>query len=299
MTAAGLRRRGYLAAYAFVLPGFALYALIILYPAVQTVLLSFRNWQLVKGLASPWIGLDNYTHAFTDPVFLNSLVNALAYTVVTVPLQMVIGLALAVLLSTRLPGRTLYRVLFYLPVVTSWVVVSLLFEYMFSSGDSVANVIVVQVLHLAPENVDWFQGRWTAYVAVWALGIWKGIGWSMLMFLAALTAVPPELHEAAAIDGAGAWRRFRYVSLPAIRSTTAVVLILLVIGGFNVFTSVLIMTDGGPENATQTPLTYMWQQAFSFSHFGYGSAISTALTAIVLVLSAIQYWWTRRQNRLG
>ncbi len=298
-SAAGLRRRGYLAAYGFVLPGFALYALVILYPAIQTLLLSFRDWKLRQGFGSPWVGLDNYVQAFTDPVFLNGLVNAAVYTLVTVPIQIVIGLFLAVLLDTELPGRTVYRVLFYLPVVTSWVVVSLLFQYMFGSGDSLANSVVVDFFHLSSTNIEWFQSRWTAFIAIWALGIWKGIGWSMLIFLAALTGVSKELHEAAAIDGAGAWKRFRYVSLPAIRSTTAVVVILLVIGGFNVFTSVLLMTDGGPDNATQVPLTYMWQQAFSFLHFGYGSAISFALTAIVLVLSAIQYWWTRRQNRLN
>jgi multiple sugar transport system permease protein len=119
----------------------------------------------------------------------------------------------------------------------------------------------------------------------------------MIIFLAALTAVPRELHEAAAIDGAGSIARFRYVSLPAMRSALAVVVILLVIGGFNVFISVLLMTGGGPGNATQVPLTYMYAQAFEFLDFGYGSAISFSLTAIVLVVSAFQYWWARRSMR--
>lgn len=295
--AAGAGRRAALAGYAFVLPGFALYALIILYPAVQTFLLSLRDWKIAPGAESPWVGLDNYIRAFGDPVFLNSLINALVYTLGTVPLQIVIGLGLAVLLDSALPGRTAFRVLFYLPVVTSWVVVSLLFQYIFSSGDGLANVLVVDVLRLADGNVSWFQERWTAFIAICALGVWKGVGWSMLIFLAALTAVPRELHEAAAIDGAGAWGRFRHVSLPAIRGALAVVIILLVIGGFNVFISVLLMTGGGPGNATQVPLTYMYQQAFSFLNFGYGSAISFSLTAVVLALSALQYWWTRRRMR--
>jgi multiple sugar transport system permease protein len=134
-------------------------------------------------------------------------------------------------------------------------------------------------------------------VPICLLAIWKGVGWAMLIFLAALTGVPQELHEAAAIDGAGALRRFRHVSLPMIRSSMAVVVILLVIGGFNVFTSVLLMTAGGPGQQTQVPLTYMYDQAFSFLDFGYGSAISFSLTAIVLVISALQYWWTRRTAR--
>ncbi|CAN5244187.1 sugar ABC transporter permease [soil metagenome] len=292
------RRRGVAAAYAFVLPGFALYALVMLYPAVQTLLLSMRDWHIAPGAVSPWVGLANYTKAFGDPIFLNSLLNSAVYTAVTVPLQIVIGLGLAVLLDSKLPGRTAFRVLFYLPVVTSWVVVSLLFQYMFSSGDGAANAVVVDLLHVVPNNVAWFQGRWTAFAAVCILGTWKGIGWSMLIFLAALTGVPKELHEAAAIDGAGAFKRFQHVSLPSIRPAMTVVVILLVIGGFNVFISVLLMTGGGPDNQTQVPLTYMYDQAFKYYKFGYGSAISFSLTALVLVISGIQYWWTRRSTRM-
>jgi multiple sugar transport system permease protein len=177
-------------------------------------------------------------------------------------------------------------------------VVSLLFQYMFSSGDGAANAVVVDFLHVFPHNVAWFQGRWTGFAAICALGTWKGIGWSMIIFLAALTAVPKELHEAAAIDGAGPYQRFRHVSLPSIRSAMTVVVILLVIGGFNVFISVLLMTGGGPDNQTHVPLTYMYDQAFKYYKFGYGSAISFSLTALVLVISGAQYWFARRSNRM-
>lgn len=290
---AGGGRRGALAGLAFVLPGFAVYALVMLYPAVQTFLLSLRDWKIAPGAESPWVGLDNYIRAFQDPAFLDSLLNAVVYTVVTVPLQVAIGLFLAVLLDSKLPGRVAFRVLFYLPVVTSWVVVSLLFQFMFSSGDGPANFVAVDLLHLSDDNIGWFQQRWTSFIAICALGVWKGIGWAMLIFLAALTAVPKELHEAAALDGAGSWGRFRYVSIPAIRGALSVVVILLVIGGFNVFISVLLMTGGAHD--TQVPLTYMYDQAFKFLEFGYGSAVSFTLTAIVLAVAALQYWWTRRK----
>jgi len=289
------RRRAILAAYTFVLPGFALYVLVMIYPAIQTLLLSFRDWNIAPGMASPWVGLENYSRAFKDPVFVDALANAAAYTAFTVPLQILIGLGLAVLLDAKLPGRVAFRVLFYLPVVTSWVVVSLLFQYIFSSGDGLANHVVVDMLRLAPENVSWFQERWSGLFAIAVLGTWKGIGWAMLIFLAALTAVPVELKEAAQLDGANAPQRFRYVSMPAIRSALSVVFILLFIGGFNVFISVLLMTGGGPGNATQVPLTYMYQQAFKFLDFGYGSAISFTLTMVVLAASALQYAWSRRK----
>lgn len=276
------------------LPGFALYALIMLYPAVQTVVMSLHEWSIVPGAPSPWVGLENYAKVLEDPAFGDALINAIVYTAVTVPLQIVIGMFIAVLLDTHLPGRTLFRVLFYLPVVTSWVVVSLLFQFIFSSDENgLANALLSDVLGLSDEPVSWFLGRWTSYIAICALGVWKGLGWAMLIFLAALTAVPRELHEAASLDGASAWQRFRHISLPTIRSALAVVIILLVIGGFNVFISVLLMTGGA--NDTQVPLTMMYDEAFEFLDFGYGTAISFTLTMMVLALSALQYWWTKRK----
>ncbi|WP_159805450.1 carbohydrate ABC transporter permease [Cellulomonas citrea] len=298
-TSGSPRRRAAWAGLAFIVPGFALYALVIAYPAVQALLISLRDYKITPGAISPWIGLDNYVRALHDPVLLRSFVNAAVYMVATVPTQIVIGLGLAVLLNTALPGRTLFRVLFYLPVVTSWVVVSLLFQYLFATDNGIVNYLLVDVLGVLNQPVDWLGQRWTAMVAISALGIWKGVGWSMLIFLAALTGVPRELEEAAALDGAGAWRRFRHVSLPHIRGAMTTVVILLVIGGFNVFTSVLLMTDGGPLDQTQVPLTYMYRQAFGYLDFGYGSAISFLLTGLVLVISGLQYWWARRATRDG
>ena len=189
------------------------------------------------------------------------------------------------LLDAKLPARGLFRVLFYLPVVTSWVVVSLLFQYIFFTDGGLINFVVLDVLHVAGDNIDWFPAAGPALFAIGVLGIWKGIGWAMLIFLAALKGVPRELKEAAAVDGAKAPPRFRYVSLPAIRRCRVRHRDAR-IGGFNVFISVLLMTGGGPRDETQVPLTYMYQQAFKFLDFGYGSAISFTLTMIVLALSA-------------
>jgi multiple sugar transport system permease protein len=293
---AGQRRAGF-AGLAFVLPGFALYALVMLYPAVQALLISLRDYSIVPGRPSPWIGLDHYRRALGDPVLRRSFVNAVFYTAVTVPAQVVIGLFLAVLLDAKLPGRTLFRVLFYIPVITSWVVVSLLFQYLFATDRGFVNWFFVDVLHVFDDNVNWLGDRWPAMITISLLGIWKGVGWSMLIFLAALTGVPRELHEAAAIDGANSIGRFRNVTLPLIRGAVATVLILLMIGGFNVFTSVLLMAGDDPLDQKQVPLTYMYEQAFGFLEFGYGSAISFLLTIVVLALAALQYLFTQRRVR--
>ena len=282
------------AAYLFLAPGFVLFALVILYPIARALQISLHEWAIVPGIASEFVGLRNYTRALDDPIFWRALVNTGFYMAVTVPVQIVLGLAAAVLLDARMPGRIFFRTLYYIPVITSWVVVSLLFRYLFITDGGLVNWTLTDGIHLTDQNISWLGGRWTALAAVSILGIWKGIGWSMVIFLAALQGVPHELHEASAVDCAGAWGRFRTVSLPAIRPVVAFVTILLVIGGFNVFTSVFLITAGGPNDATQVLLTYMYRQAFTFLDFGYASSISFILTAIVFVLSLAQLRLFRR-----
>ena len=298
-TLGSARRREALAAYLFLAPGFVLFALVILYPIGRAFQISLHQWAIVPGVASEYLGFANYSRAFDDPIFWRALVNTGVYMAATVPAQIVLGLAAAVLLDARMPARALFRTLYYLPVITSWVVVSLLFRYLFLTDGGLVNWTLRDGAHLIDENVSWLGGRWTALAAVSVLGIWKGIGWSMVIFLAALQAVPRELKEAAAVDGAHAWSRFRAVSLPAIRPVVAFVTILLVIGGFNVFTSVFLITGGGPGDETQVLLTYMYRQAFTFLEFGYAAAISFVLTGIVFLLSLVQLRLFRRPGQVA
>ena len=279
-------------------PGFAVYALIMLYPAVRAVLISLRDYNIVPGASSPFVGLDNYSGRCTTRCCAARSSTPRSMPPSRCPPQVVIGLFLAVLLDARLPGRTLFRVLFYVPVVTSWVVVSLLFQYLFSTDRGFVNWVLVDVLHVVGHNVNWLGDRWPAMIAISLLGIWKGVGWSMLIFLAALTGVPRELHEAAAIDGAGAARPLpSRLAAADQRRDRSVVLVLLVIGGFNVFTSVLLMTGDGPLQQNQVPLTYMYEKAFSFLDFGYGSAISFLLTTVVLASPGCSTSVTQRRVR--
>jgi multiple sugar transport system permease protein len=293
---AARRRKEAAAAYLFLLPGFALFALVILYPIVRAFQISLYHWAIVPGTPSQWAGIHNYSRAIHDPIFWRALVNTAAYMGVTVPAQMVIGLAIAVLLDGKMPARGLFRTLFYLPVVTSWVVVSLLFKYLFLTDGGLVNWFLHDGVHVTGHNVDWLDQRWPALGAIAILGVWKGVGWSMVIFLAALQGVPRELKEAAAVDGANAWSRFRAVSLPAIRPVVAFVTVMLVIGGFNVFISVLLITNGGPLDQTQVLLTYMYREAFSFLDFGYGSAISFTLTMLVFAVSLVQLRLFRRPS---
>ena len=276
--------RDRLTAGLFIAPGFTLFAVAMVYPILSAARMSLYDWNVMLASASRFVGFNNYLRAFQDPIFWRSLANSGAYMALTVPPQIVFGLAIAMLLRAKSPAQPVYRVLFYLPVVTSWVVVSLLFKYLFSDS-GVLNWLIDPSMG---SPISWLSNRWTAMIAIAALGVWKGVGWSMIIFLAALQGVPVALEEAAVMDGADRWQRFRAVTLPAIWPAMAFVLVMLVIGGFNVFISVLLMTGGGPAQATEVVLTYMYQVAFNELDFGYGSALAVLLTVVVFALAVVQ-----------
>lgn len=282
--------------FLFLLPGLGIFTVTIIIPLIKAFQISFYDWKVMPGIPSPFLGFGNYSRALHDPVFWRALVNSGFYMLVTVPTQMILGLLVALLLNSKIRGRAAFRFLYYLPVVTSWVVVALLFQYLFTSEGGLFNWVLKDFLHISGSNIDWFGSRWPAMIAISALGIWKGIGWSMIIFLTALQSINSELVEAAAIDGAGAFARFKAVTLPAIRRTATFISIMLVIGGFNVFISVYLMTEGGPSGATEVLLTYMYRQAFSFLDFGYGSAIAFLLTGLILVLSMMQWRFFRPED---
>ena len=259
----------------------------IIWPAISAFQMSLYHWNVFNSQLSQWSGIDNYISAFKDPHFWLSLSNSGIYMVATVIPQMVIGLAIALLLKRKSPSAPLFRVLFYLPVVTSWVVVTLLFKFLFDDSGLV-NFTLHDFLHLMNSDVSWLANRWTALVVICLLGIWKGVGWSMMIYLAALQGVPETLEEAAQLDGANRWQRFRAVTIPAISPATTFISVMLVIGGLNVFTSVQLLTDGGPIGQTDVVLTYMYQQAFSFTDFGYASALAVILAVLVFVLAVLQ-----------
>jgi len=294
------RARRLLPIYGLLLPGMVLYGLWAAYPLISSFILSFSEWNLTK--PTVFIGLDNYTRALSDALFWRSLSSTLGYTIVTVAGQLILGLGAALLLNQRIPGRSLLRLIYYLPVITSWVIVSLVFLFIYNGQAGALNWLLKDVLHLIPKNIAWLAEPSTALWAIAILGIWKGIGWTMVVFLAGLQSVPSELYEAAAMDGAGAWARFRYVTIPFLRATSTFLIVVLTIGGFNAFISIFVMsssatgTIGGPLNSTDVALTYMWKQAFTQIDLGYGAALSFLLAAAIVVVSIVELRLARRQE---
>jgi multiple sugar transport system permease protein len=284
--------------YLFLLPALGLFLIFLVYPLLKGLQISFYHWSIMPTKPSTFVGLENYLHAFQDPIVGVAFRNTLVYTLVTVPGQMILAMLAALLIHNITRGKVFFRTLYYIPVITSWVIVSLLFRYLFQSPEGLINYFLVNVFHVVAEPVAWLQQASTAMIPIIGLGIWKGVGWSMIIYLAALTTIPKELGEAASIDGAGAWQRFWRITLPLIGPTVVFTLVMLLIGGFNVFISVYLITNGGPMQQTEVMLSYMYHQAFDFIDFGYGAALSFLMAIFIVTASVLQMKYLRRPEEI-
>jgi multiple sugar transport system permease protein len=283
----GRRARRWATPYLLIAPALLIYAIFTIYPIYRQFDISFYDWHIFPGASNPFLGWSNYTAIFHDPVVRTAAFNSFLFIVITVPLQMVIGMFAAAMLTDRLPGSIFWRAAVYIPVVTSWVVVSWVFSYLFASQGGIANA-VASAFAGHTMSIDWTAQTWTGNGVIWLLSIWKGIGWSFIIFLAALDGIPRPLLESARIDGASEWRVWRYVILPAMRGAITFVLVLLVIGGAQVFTQIYEITQGGPYQSTESLMTYMYHQAFANFAFGYAAALASLLAVVLFGFSALE-----------
>lgn len=283
---ASLRRRKTLVAYSFILPNLIGFFVFTFVPIVFSLILSFTQWD--AGNPIKFIGLDNFVEMFTkDKSFRIALVNTLYYTVATVPITLVISLALAILMNKQLRGRVFFRAVIFFPYVASLVSIAVVWMALFNPDRGPVNGILMS---LGIENPP----RWAAS-SVWAmptiigLTVWKNMGYYMIVFLAALQGVSGELYEAASLDGANKWQQFRNVTWPGITPTTFFVLLMLVVTTFKSYDIMYITTQGGPGEATKVLAYHIFNSAFVSSRFGYASAVSIVLLAIVLVVTIFQF----------
>jgi multiple sugar transport system permease protein len=262
--------------------------------------ISFFDWKIINPEQSEWINLQNYARAIGDPILRRAALNTVAYALVTVPGQIIFGLGVAILLNQKIRGRAFFRVVYYLPVISSWVIISLLFEYMFSGQAGLINYLLRDVLGVIDKNILWLADPILTFVPIHLLGIWKGVGWTAVVALAGLQAIPEHLHEAAEVDGAGVIQRFRFVTLPLLTPTLTFLTVVLTIGALNAYISNLLITNGGdPLDLTHFMLTLMYEATFTRLDFGYGSAISYMLTAFVFAISVVQIRLLRRRVELA
>lgn len=274
---------------ALLLPGLAVIGLFTFYPIIKMFVMSFFKWNIGYQQTSEFVGFANYAAVFKDAAAGVAIANTFYYMLLTVPLQMVIGLLVALLINGIRRFSVTFRLLYYLPVITSWVVVALLFRNIFSN-QGLLNYFLKDVLHVTNDPIGWLSTRWPALTATSLLGIWKGIGWNMVIFLAALQAIPMEYYEAASIDGLNRRQQFFRITLPNIRGTILFSLVMLVIGAFNTYTPIMVMTGGNPAHQTEVVLTWLYYQTFSATgKMGYAAALSFLVTAIISVLAVLLF----------
>lgn len=270
------------------LPGVAMFAIFTIYPIIKLFLMSFLQWDFGSMLSHEFIGFENYKAVLGDETFRIAFANTIIYTLVTVPGQMILGLLAAVFINSIPRFRVSFRVIYYIPVITSWVIVSLVFRYVFNT-EGMLNYVLYNVMHLSDGYIAWLDTRWGGLSVAMMLGIWKGVGWNMVVFLAALQSVPQELYESASIDGCGSIQKFFRITLPCIKPTILFALVMLTIGGFNVFTSIKMITGGKPMHQTETVLTWMYYKAFNTGEFGYAAALSFIVAVTLVFLAVLQF----------
>lgn len=273
-------------------PNLVFLTIFLFIPILGAIQLSFQE---TRGFGDPtWVGGANYARLVGDPVFWQSLGNTVLFTIVTVPIDMLGGLALAVLLNSVLPARGVFRTIIVLPMVISGVAAGMISVILFYQTNGLFNKVLDAV---GLPAVDWQSQGAPAMISVMATAVWLRIGFNMIIYLAGLQSIPPELYEAARIDGASRWEQFRSMTVPLVGPSTFFLLIMNVIASFQVFDVVYVLTGGGPGNATSVLGTYAYRTGFSIREPGYGAAIGIVILVISLVFTVIQ-WKTSRTRDL-
>jgi multiple sugar transport system permease protein len=277
--------------YFFIFPSFAHLALFFLIPLFFSFWLSFHDWRGLTVRDRPFIGLENYSFMLGDRRWWNAVINTFYYTFVAVPLGMIVSLAIAMIMNQKIRGIYIFRAIFFTPVITSWVAVSVVWLWLL---DGRVGLVNYGLSFLGLSGPDWLANPRTAMLAIILITVWKGAGFQMIIWLAGLQNIPRELYEAAVVDGASKWQRFRHVTLPMLAPTTFFLLITGVIGSFQVFTPIFVMTQGGPLGSTDVAVYRIYQRAFVNFDFGYASALAWVLFAFIFTATLIQLWYMRR-----
>jgi len=282
---AALRGREDVAGWLFVLPATLLLGLFLIWPTIAAFGLSFTEYQVLSPNPTRFVGVDNYLTLLADGDFWQAVRNTAYFAAMVVPLQTGAALGLALLLNEKLPLRSLFRTVYFSPVVLSMVVVSVLWAYFYNPSQGMFNE-VLENLGLPRQRFLTSAGQ--AMPAIALMSIWQGVGFQMVIFLAGLQSIPQTLYEAAAVDGAGRWQRFVSITIPQLRRTTFFVIVVTTIFALKLFTQVYVMTEGGPFGNTRTLIYMLWEEGLNFRHTGYASAMAVLFFLLVLAITVVQ-----------
>lgn len=267
-------------------PAVILLAGFLIVPIIYTIYYSVFTYQVIRPDNIIFSGIENYIDLFQDGNFWQALRNTVYFTVIVVPVQCVLALALAMLVASRRRGVSVFRTMYFSPQVTSMVVIAILWTILYNSNANTGLInALLTSLGMAP--IDFLNNPKTAMNAIIFMSAWQGAGYQMMIFLAGLNGIPQEQYEAASVDGAGKWAQFRYVTLPGLSNTIKYVLMITIIQAMKLFTQPYIMTKGGPQNKTKTLVYYIYEQGFQKGNFGYACAAAAVFFILVVIISLV------------
>ena len=271
----------------------------LVFPRSRTYTRDEANYPQYSGLTE-WFNIDRgakrYVILAGDPIFMRSLVNNFFFALVVIPLQTGMGLLLALLVNQKLPGESFFRTMYFAPVVTSMVVVSIVWRFLYDGNNGLINEMLRTISFGAIHPVNWLGDPGIAMWAIIIMSIWQGAGMQMMLFVAGLQQIPEELYEAAGIDGANGWQKFLYITLPGLRSVMVFIILTITIAAFQLFDQVLVMTNGGPDNATTTTVFHMYRAGFREQDIAYASTIAVIFFLIIVGVNFIQRFAVRERS---
>ena len=288
-------RRDQLSGWGMIAPAALLLLAFVFIPAILGFGLAFTNARLISPRPIEFVGMDNFARLFTDPTFYRALLNVAYFTVVIVPVQSGLALVMALLINKKFRGVNFFRTVYFLPVVTSMVVVSLLWLFMYRK-DGLINEILSTVSFGLISGPDWLGDPSTAMPAIIVLSIWQAAGFHMIIWLAGLQGISGELYEASQLDGTSRWQQFRYVTWPGLFHTRSLVLVTITIQALGLFDQISVMTQGGPMDSTTTIVYEAVRSGYRQQETSYASAISLVFFVLVLIVSAVQRYLTREKD---
>jgi len=292
------RRKESLMAWLFSAPAILLLVIFLIVPFLMAIGLSFTDQRLIPNpnLPTRFIGFRNFVRLVADEAFLRGLLNNFYFVAVVVPVQTSLALLLAILVNQKLKGMNVFRTIYFSPVVTTMVVVAIIWTFLYNPGEGLINEFIQTITFGALGPYDWLQNTRLVFPAIMLLSIWQGVGFQMVIYLAGLQEIPDSLYEAANVDGANRLQQFLNVTLPQLRNTTIFVVLATTILAFKLFTQVEVMTKGGPQNASMTTIVHAVHQGWGQLKVGYAAAISIVFFLIVLGISMLQRYFLREER---
>jgi len=278
------------AAYVFLAPALSAIFVFFFIPVIAAFLISFTDFDIYAlGDISTvrWIGFSNYLKLFDDPLFWQALKNTFYFVIVTGPISIAVSLTAALLLNSKLVKyKAIFRLSYFIPVVTTLVAVAIVWRFIYHPKFGIMNYLLSMI---AINPIDWLGDPVWAMPAIMLMSVWKNFGYNMIIFIAGLQNIPEDLYEAASIEGASAWQKFRHITLPMLAPTTLFISIITMIGYFQLFAEPYVMTQGGPLNKTLSIVQYMYQEGFRWWNMGYSASIAFVLFFIIFLGTLIQF----------